>query len=220
MSSDGALDGIRGVVLGAGAATTAVLADDRVARRWGQPSALAGFTVGGLAGHLVRAVETIEIYLDEPEPPDEGLLAPSAYFAPAVGAAGDVSGPVHRGVRQRGEQAGSVGPAALLVEHRGRLDRLSARLASEPASRRVTVARGTARMLLDDYLRTRVVEIAVHADDLAASVGARPPHLAPEATTVAIEVLVGIARATHGDVAVLRSLTRRERDDVEALRVL
>jgi hypothetical protein len=35
-----------------------------------------------------------------------------------------------------------------------------------------------------------------------------------------VTVLVGAARHRHGDAAVLRALTRRERDDVGALRVL
>jgi len=33
-------------------------------------------------------------------------------------------------------------------------------------------------------------------------------------------VLVGVARIRHGDMAVLRALARRERDPVQALRVL
>jgi len=33
-------------------------------------------------------------------------------------------------------------------------------------------------------------------------------------------VLVGVARIRHGDLAVLRALTRRERDQAQALRVL
>ncbi len=37
---------------------------------------------------------------------------------------------------------------------------------------------------------------------------------------LAIEALVDVARVRHGDLAVLRALTRRERDSSEALRVL
>jgi hypothetical protein len=75
-------------------------------------------------------------------------------------------------------------------------------------------------MTLDEYLRTRVVELVVHADDLAASVGVEPVPPQPATTAVAIDVLVGVARIRHGDMAVLRALARRERDTVRALRVL
>ena len=40
------------------------------------------------------------------------------------------------------------------------------------------------------------------------------------ATTFAIAVLVGVARARHGDLEVLRSLTRRERASADVFRVL
>jgi hypothetical protein len=75
-------------------------------------------------------------------------------------------------------------------------------------------------MLVAEYLRTRLVEFAVHVDDLAVSVGVPTPDLGSAADDEAIDVLVGIARIRHGDVAVLRALARRERDDVQALRVI
>ena len=60
------------------------------------------------------------------------------------------------------------------------------------------------------YLGTRVVELLVHADDVAVSGGlvTSPPALAVE---IAGRVLVDAARTIHGDVAVLRALTRPER---------
>ncbi|MGW0855449.1 hypothetical protein [Streptomyces sp. NPDC002690] len=74
-------------------------------------------------------------------------------------------------------------------------------------------------MLLDGYLRTRCVELAVHLEDLALSVDA--PHRVPGAAlAIAVDVLVAAARDRHGDQAVLHALARRERDDAEALRVL
>jgi hypothetical protein len=75
-------------------------------------------------------------------------------------------------------------------------------------------------MTLDEYLRTRVVELVVHADDLATSLGVELAPPRPATCSVAIDVLVGVARIRHGDLAVLRALTRRERDQAQALRVL
>ncbi|MFI9754601.1 hypothetical protein [Streptomyces collinus] len=56
-------------------------------------------------------------------------------------------------------------------------------------------------------------------DDLALSVGAH--CRTPEATfAIAVDVLVAAARDRHGDQAVLHALARRERDALQALRVL
>ena len=90
---------IRATALATGRAIVPLLEDERVARRWSEPSALAMLSVGGLAGHLARAFDTVELYLDEPEPPDADLLSPSAYFVGALSAAGDLTGPMHTGVR-------------------------------------------------------------------------------------------------------------------------
>ena len=62
-----------------------------------------------------------------------------------------------------------------------------------------------------DYLRSRLVEVLVHTDDLATSVGidAGPPP--PSAVDVALAFLLEAARRDHGDLAVLRAFTRCER---------
>ena len=105
-------------------------------------------------------------------------------------------------------------------EARASLDRLCERLGHEPADRRVAVLhRPGEEMLLDDYLQTRCVELAVHIDDL--SLSARIPGQAPPAATaIAVELLVAAARARHGDREVLQALSRREPDHKDALRVV
>jgi hypothetical protein len=75
-------------------------------------------------------------------------------------------------------------------------------------------------LLIDEYLKTRIVELTVHIDDLARSIEIPSPGLSPDTATVAIAVLVGAARTRHGDRAIINALARRELDEVEALRVL
>ena len=113
-----------------------------------------------------------------------------------------------------------MGPSAVAAEASAALARLRGRLGAEPLDRRVAVLhRPGEEMLLDGYLQTRCVELAVHLEDLALSVGSEVR--APEAVVaVAVDVLVAAARARHGDRAVLHALARRERDVVDALRVL
>jgi len=94
-----------------------------------------------------------------------------------------------------------------------------ARIPQEPADRRMTVRHQGRTLLLDEYLRTRCVGLAVHTEDLALSLDS--DVRAPAATlAVAVDVLLAAARRRHGDVAVMHALARRERDDVDALRVL
>lgn len=71
-----------------------------------------------------------------------------------------------------------------------------------------------AAVRLGDFLRTRVLELVVHADDLAASVALEPPTPTPAAADVALDVLLRTARSTHGDLAAIRSrLGHEETDD-------
>jgi hypothetical protein len=93
------------------------------------------------------------------------------------------------------------------------------RLEAEPPERLVRVFDDMV-IRLDDYLATRLVELCVHVDDLAVSLGEPAPPLPEAATGLAVRILVDVARQRHGDRAVLRALTRRERDPAEALRVL
>lgn len=201
------------------AASTAVHLLERraLAEHWADDSALRQFSVAALAGHLYRGMLTVEDYLNEPEPDGPGISAAS-YFHTLIRSA-DINDPVHQSVRARGGQAAAGGPAALASDARAVLERLSSRLADTGPERRLRVAGGLV-MTLDDYLRTRVVELAVHADDLAASLGVELAPPRPGTCGVAIEVLVDVARIRHGDMAVLRALARRERDEVGALRVM
>jgi hypothetical protein len=64
---------------------------------------------------------------------------------------------------------------------------------------------------LGEYLVTRVIELVVHGDDIAASVGIELPESPSLATSVVISTVVYGARRVHGDRGVLRALTRRER---------
>jgi mycothiol maleylpyruvate isomerase-like protein len=208
--------------LDAAAMAVRLLELPEVAGHWNQASVLREFSVAGLAGHLFRGMSTVERYLDEPEPSEAGIsaagISAASYFDTVIRSA-DVSDPANQAIRARGEEAAAGGPAALASDAWTTLERLTSRLAGEGPERQVRVAGGLV-MTLDEYLRTRVVELVVHADDLGASVGIEPEPPQPTTTGVAIDVLVGVARIRQGDMAVLRALARRERDTVGALRVL
>jgi hypothetical protein len=101
-------------------------------------------------------------------------------------------------------------------------DHLVGLLDEASATRAVAVIRvGGAQIALRDYLRTRVLELVVHGDDLVCSV----PNLvvpAPPAGSleVSLHVCLELAQDRVGGLAALRSFTRSERALPGALRVL
>lgn len=191
-----------------------LLASSEVAARWDEPSALPGFSVRGLAGHLVRATVTVDNYLDRPEPTGEKPISAAAYYANLLDP--DISSDLNVGVRKRGEELAAGGHERLIAELERLASRLEERLRREPHDRLVKVS-GDAIMRLDEYLVTRLVELTVHADDLAVSVGLDYPALPPEALDITLVTLMDTARHRHGDLAVLRALSRRERDRGDVL---
>ncbi|CAM5316482.1 hypothetical protein [Streptomyces afghaniensis 772] [Streptomyces afghaniensis] len=211
-------DEIRNVYLHAAERAVELLGTEQVARCWKDESVLAGMSVGGLAGHLARSVLQVEWFLDGKVLGAEPV-SPVRYYARLVGTSKPESA-LNVGVRARSEETAAAGPDAVAEQARVAWERLTRRLSTEPADRRVEVLhRPGEEMLLDGYLQTRCVELAVHIEDLALSVGSdrRAPG---DAVAVAVDVLVAAARDRHGDQAVLHALARRERDVDQALRVL
>ena len=189
-----------------------------VQQRWRDPSALEALSVGGLAAHLGRAVLTVEDYLGKaaPTPAVDTLSAPR-YFA-SMNVTGDAGKELDAAVRKRGEDAAAAGAAEVVATVSDSLQRLAEQLALEPPTRLVSVI-GERVLTLDEYLVTRLVELVIHSDDLAASVDLPPPNMPESALVSTVDCLVEVARLRSGDLAVVRALARRERDPLHALRV-
>jgi hypothetical protein len=207
---------VRGLVVEAVDVAAALIAGDEVAARWAEPSALSGMTVGALAAHLVRAAGATLAYLDRTDSttrPDAGLLTPVTYFHAAI------ESPIHERIKEVSAAEATDGPAEVAAHGARVAADLRVRLADEPMERLVGALGG--RMLtLDDFCRTRLIELLFHLDDLAASVGVPCPDTSVEARTIAIDVLIGIARMQHGDLEVLRALGREERRTAAVFPVL
>jgi hypothetical protein len=205
----------RAAFLDAAAVARQVVASPGVAIRWEEPSALSEMTVGALVAHLARAVTNVERSLEAPEPPSvAAVISAAAYFA-AVGP--DLDSGINVRVRATSAEEALVGHRAVLGGMDRGLDRLRTRLEGEPEGRLVTV-RDREVLRLDEYLVTRIIELALHIDDLCVSVGRETPEL--PGIGVAIQALVDIAAHRHGELAVLRALARRERDPGQVLRVI
>ncbi len=195
------------MIIDAAAVAAGLVGARDVASAWGEPSALEGMTVGALAAHLVRATGATLAYLDRTDPsarPEGELLTRHTYFRAAIEA------PIHERIREVSAREAAAGVDEVVVAaHRVAAD-LAERLPSEPADRLVGALGG--RMLtLDEFCRTRCIEIGMHIDDLAHSVGLPTPALPDGMTAQVIEILTGIARDRHGDWPVIHALGRHER---------
>ncbi|MDP8928386.1 MAG: maleylpyruvate isomerase N-terminal domain-containing protein [Actinomycetota bacterium] len=189
-----------------------ILAGDDVRSRWNDPSALRGYQVGGLAGHLVRAVLTVESYLDAPEPAEDRELSTAVdYFAAVLGADDPVDSEFHAAVRRRGAEAAADGPEVLLASLQSATARLSARLRETDTAQRRVVVLQDLTLTLDEYLRTRVVELLIHLDDLAASLGHPFPDVPDSVFRVVAGLLGELASIRAGGLETVRSLARAER---------
>jgi hypothetical protein len=174
-------------------------------------------SVGALAGHLFLVLRRVSKHLDEPlaDARDAGA-APAAQVCPAtdmwrwvrVAKPEDLDRPLHTKVREDGAHVAGWGWEAVRRAYSDRLADLAPRLSSAPPS---TVSLEGGPMAFPAYLSTRIVEMLVHADDLAVSVGIEPPPPPADAVETALGLLVDAARHVYGDVELIRTLTRHER---------
>lgn len=191
-----------------------LLDTDALDERWEDESVLADFSVKGLAGHLVRVGWAVLDYSRD-EVAGESPIPAEEYYRTVLA---EMGAHEHLQVRVRGEEVAGTDAASLRASYREARDRLGHFLHNSDPNRLVKVFRGLV-MRLEDYLQTRIVEALVHLDDLALSLGVTPPDPPPVAYDIAIDHLIRVARLTHADRGVLTALSRRERDDLDALRI-
>ncbi|NND83802.1 MAG: hypothetical protein HKN46_01500 [Acidimicrobiia bacterium] len=183
---------------------------DALAPHWDEESSLEGWSVGGLTGHFARGVGQVARYLDEPTPPRGPELDAEGYFEFFGSRAAELGA----SIVARGEAEGAEGPNALRSRVGGWSEALVARLPGMPVDHRVAVLEARS-LSLDEYLRTRLVELVVHHADLSSTTTL--PELPAEARDAAIVVLTELARRRHGDRALIEALSRSERaEDISA----
>ncbi|GIH05657.1 hypothetical protein Rhe02_37240 [Rhizocola hellebori] len=201
---------IIGVFLATAETVAPLLRTPELESRWHEPSALADFRISGLAGHLARAVLNVERYLDAPVPHGIEPMDAVTYFRTTGADADDPADPIHRVIRERGEQAAEGGPTALAGQYDSARARLGERLSGLSVGQPVLMFDRHV-LLLGECLLTRLVELAVHTDDLAVSLGLPTPDVGDQAMDLVVTTLSRISRQRHGSLAVLRAFSRRER---------
>jgi hypothetical protein len=182
-------------------------------RAWTAPSALPGMTVGGLAGHLANQILSVRPTLAEPVAQGAEPISALDHYKRAVWVGAPRDSEANAGILARAEERCAAGPSATAAEAREELAALRAELGSErPAADRVVFVPQTGWALtLDGFLTTRLLELIVHLDDLAASLGGEPAPVDDEAYDAVLTLLARLAAHRHGQSAVLSTLTRAER---------
>jgi hypothetical protein len=201
---------IRQAYLQAAASAADLLAAPEVAAAWAAPSALRGFTVGGLAAHLAGQVLFVAGTVTGPAPEQETVTLPG-HYAKVTWLAAPLDEETNMVILRNGESGAAAGPAAVVEAVDAALRELPGLLAAQPEDKVVRPPAGPWGLTLDDFLVTRMMEIAVHNDDLAVSVGVPAPELPAEVLDPVLALLTSLAVRRHGAVPVLRALSRRER---------
>ena len=187
-----------------------LLSDPAVATRWDQPSALQDFSIRGLAGHLALQILYVQQVL-RAAPPTGPVATLDDHYANATWIEAPLDDPSNVSTRENGEEVSVSGPAAVADRAAHAVAELQAALQLELDERVIAIPWADRRLRLDDFLLTRMMEIAVHSDDLAVSVGVPTPVLGPNTLGPVLLLLTKLSVRRHGALALLRALSRRER---------
>jgi hypothetical protein len=201
---------VRTGYLEAAAIAVDLIRDRAVTERWQRPSALPQMRVSGLAGHLAAQLFNAAKVLAY-DVPDEAPRSLLDHYAASAWIDADLDDDASVRVRRTGEELSAEGQEALAERVAVTLAELRRRLADEPADRIVHLPWGPWSLTLDDFVVTRMMEIVVHSDDLAASVDIATPAFPARVFDPVLDLLARLAVRRHGQSALIRALTRAER---------
>jgi hypothetical protein len=183
-----------------------------VAARWSDESACAGMAVGGLANHLVAQVDIAVALLGGP-PSELEPIPVLEHYRRAAWVRSDVDEEANTVIRDAANSEAGTGPEALA-------ERVAAGQAALPAALAAAAAPGPDARLIPwqgwaltahDVMVTRLMEMVVHSDDLAASIGVDTPQFPDDVVAAVLALLAGVAVDRHGQTAVVRALSRPQR---------
>ncbi len=185
-----------------------------VARRWDDESACAGMSVGGLANHLAGQAANVVLLLAAP-PHDADPIAALEHYRRAAWVHTGLDDEANVEVRTSADAYAASGPDDLLDRVDHDLDVLPGVLAPVLDGSRtpdsVLVPWQGWALSSAGFVLTRTMEVLVHSDDLAASIGVDTPRFPDEAADAVLGLLASVAAERHGQVAVLRALSRPQR---------
>lgn len=177
---------------------------------WREESACAGMTVGGLAHHLLQqAVNTVRLL--EMDPVAEPPIPLLEHYARAAWVKGGPDDQANVEIREGSDAAAQDGADKVLALAADAIDRLPEILDRHRLPEQVRIPWQGWSLTKADFLTTRAMEIVVHSDDLAASVGLATPEFPDDVVADVMRLLTGVAMRRHGQAAVVRALSRPQR---------
>ena len=182
---------------------------DDVAARWDDESSCAGMTVGGLAHHLMAQVGNVVRFL-RAAPGPEAPIPLLEHYRRARWVRSDLDDDANVAIREAADREAAVGAAALAAQVRTDLAELPGVLAA-PRQGGVLIPWQGWSLSVEDFLVTRSMEVVVHSDDLAASVGLPTPEFPEAVVHPVLALLAAVAADRHGQTAVVRALSRPQR---------
>jgi hypothetical protein len=193
---------------------TELVGSARVAELWSEESALPGMTVGGLTRHLVSQPECAVDFLTAPIPPGAAISSLVGHYERVDWFHAPIDAPENTSICDHFNALGAAGPDESVEVLTRSIGQLAAAMAA--AGPTTYVPWQDCALATDDFLVVRLMELAVHADDLAFSVGVKPPKFVPAVLDPVLALLAALANRRHGQEVVLRSLSRHERSSGQA----
>ncbi len=197
-------------VLATARAVTGLALSPEVRERWTDESSCAGLTVGGLAHHTVRQVELL-VRLFPDARTDRTPISLAEHYRRAAWATTDLDDEVNTSIRDTENRSAASGPADLSGHATEQLVGLAASLAAVEDDDAVLLEWQGWSLSVADFAVTRLMEMIVHGDDLAASVGLETPDFPEEAARLVLSLLTEVAVDRHGQIALVRALSRPQR---------
>lgn len=181
---------------------------------WEHESTCAGMTVGGLTHHLLKQAGNTVLGLQRATgetPHDAPVIALQEHYARAAWVEAGPDDDVNVSIRESDNDAAGVGPDVVLELGREWAAALPALLESPREPDTIFIPWQGWSLTTEDFLTTRMMELVVHGDDLAASVGLDTPTYAEGVLSPVLGLLTGVAVRRHGQTAVVRGLSRPQR---------
>jgi hypothetical protein len=188
-----------------------LISSPAVSEAWAAESTCAGMTVGGLVRHLTDqpAVVVEFVGADPARTAEAETISVLDHFARAEWMHEDLDGGSHQFLRGKANYDAAEGPDAAVSYLNQAREALPAVLAN--AADVTYIDWESWNLATDDWLVTRLMEMVVHADDLAASVGLPPPTFEVDVIDSVIGLLAALAVRRHGQSSVVRTLARPQR---------
>jgi hypothetical protein len=192
--------------LDAAASAHDLLANPAVAAAWAEPSALTGLSV-----HLASQVLNVEGALHREIPAGTPRIPLLEHYVRSPWVEAAIDHEANLSIVAGGESDALEGPATLADKVAAAITRLREELPRQADDRLGMMPWWGWTLSLDELLVIRMMEIAVHSDDLAVSVRIPTPELPGDVLEPVLDLLGRLSLRKHGATALIRAYSRAER---------